>query len=75
MPDSGLLVETWDGDETDIRQDLSHVLKKHGLDEGLASFLEETIEAHSEANGSASEFVTGMFVVYKNDQIRRKLRG
>lgn len=70
MAEQNLLFETWDGDETSIEEDLKYVLKKHGFDEELSSFLAETLEAHALAEGSTSEFISSMFVVYKNKRLR-----
>lgn len=71
-PPGDLLFETWDGDVTTLHEDLIRVLGKHGYDPRLSSFLEETLEAHMDAEGNSSEFISHMWVAYQKDRTRRR---
>lgn len=68
-----LLFDTWDGDQTTLREDLQRVIDKHisGAVPGvssdkLAHLVEETIDAVIHADGNSSEFVTSAFMAYKH---------
>lgn len=72
---SDRLFDTWDGDTSTLEEDLSRVLEKHNAElpgvtsDQLAEFVSNTVAAAQDANGSSSEFVTSMFMLYKGARL------
>jgi 5-enolpyruvylshikimate-3-phosphate synthase len=74
------LFDTWEGDDSTFEGDLTRVLKKHGIeveglsDEQLTVFVTATLGALTQAKGNSSEFVTSMFMLYKETEIGLRRR-